>query len=44
VTEDPGAPDEASKQGDFKIRFGLGLVKSYLFTQDVVQVTMKYHR
>jgi glutathione-independent formaldehyde dehydrogenase len=24
VTEDPGATDEASKQGSLKIRFGLG--------------------
>jgi hypothetical protein len=26
VTEDPGATDEASKQGSLKIRFGLGKI------------------
>jgi glutathione-independent formaldehyde dehydrogenase len=34
VTEDPGATDEASKQGSLKIRFGLGWAKTILFTQD----------
>jgi glutathione-independent formaldehyde dehydrogenase len=31
VTEDPGATDEASKQGSLKIRFGLGWAKSHSF-------------
>jgi glutathione-independent formaldehyde dehydrogenase len=33
VTEDPGATDEASKQGSLKIRFGLGW-EIPSFTQD----------
>lgn len=43
VTEDPGAPDEASKEGSLKIRFGLGWAKSHSFHTGQTPV-MKYHR
>jgi glutathione-independent formaldehyde dehydrogenase len=43
VTEDPGATDEASKQGSLKIRFGLGWAKSHSFHTGQTPV-MKYHR
>ena len=43
VTEDPGAPDESSKQGSLKIRFGLGWAKSHSFHTGQTPV-MKYHR
>jgi glutathione-independent formaldehyde dehydrogenase len=42
VTEDPGATDEASKQGSLKIRFGLGWAKSSFHTGQTP--VMKYHR
>ncbi|MCW3097803.1 MAG: aldehyde dismutase, partial [Chthonomonadaceae bacterium] len=31
VTDDPGAKDEAAKQGNLRIRFGLGWSKSHRF-------------
>ena len=43
VTEDPGATDEASKQGSLKIRFGLGWAKSHSFHTGQTPV-MKYNR
>lgn len=43
VTEDPGAVDEAAKQGSLKIRFGLGWAKSHSFHTGQTP-TMKYHR
>jgi glutathione-independent formaldehyde dehydrogenase len=43
VTEDPGATDEAAKQGSLKIRFGLGWAKSHSFHTGQTP-TMKYHR
>ncbi|MCW5961587.1 MAG: formaldehyde dehydrogenase, glutathione-independent [Pyrinomonadaceae bacterium] len=43
VTEDPGAEDEAAKQGSLKIRFGLGWAKSHSFHTGQTP-TMKYHR
>src|SRR5699024_2807609 len=32
VTEDPGAPDEAAKEGSLSVRLGLGWAKSHYFT------------
>ncbi|SJL82924.1 formaldehyde dehydrogenase, glutathione-independent [Vibrio palustris] len=43
VTEDPGAQDEASKQGALSMRFGLGWAKSHSFHTGQCPV-MKYHR
>ncbi len=43
VTEDPGASDKAAKQGNLKIRFGLGWAKSHSFYTGQCPV-MKYHR
>ncbi|KGK42763.1 aldehyde dismutase [Nitrincola sp. A-D6] len=43
VTEDPGAVDEASKQGNLSMRFGLGWAKSHSFHTGQCPV-MKYHR
>lgn len=43
VTEDPGAVDGAAKQGNLKIRFGLGWAKSHCFHTGQCPV-MKYHR
>ncbi|MUL41121.1 formaldehyde dehydrogenase, glutathione-independent [Streptomonospora sp. PA3] len=43
VTGDPGAPDEAAKQGSLSIRFGLGWAKSHAFFTGQCPV-MKYHR
>jgi glutathione-independent formaldehyde dehydrogenase len=43
VTGDPGAPDEAAKQGSLSIRIGLGWAKSQSFTTGQCPV-MRYHR
>ncbi|KII00262.1 aldehyde dismutase [Streptomonospora alba] len=43
VTGDPGAPDEAAKEGSLSIRFGLGWAKSHAFFTGQCPV-MKYHR
>ncbi len=43
VTEDPGATDEAAKQGNLKVRFGLGWAKSHRFYTGQTPV-LKYNR
>jgi len=43
VTEDPGAIDEAAKQGSLSLRLGLGWAKSITFATGQCPV-MKYHR
>jgi glutathione-independent formaldehyde dehydrogenase len=43
VTGDPGAVDEAAKQGSLSIRIGLGWAKSHSFTTGQCPV-MRYHR
>src|SRR3954468_16429810 len=43
VTGDPGAVDDAAKQGSLSIRIGLGWAKSQSFTTGQCPV-MKYHR
>lgn len=43
VTEDPGAHDDAAKQGSLSMRFGLGWAKSHSFHTGQCPV-MKYHR
>ncbi|MEY2532150.1 MAG: glutathione-independent formaldehyde dehydrogenase [bacterium] len=43
VTGDPGAHDEAAKQGSLSIRIGLGWAKSHYFATGQCPV-MKYHR
>jgi len=43
VTEDPGAAEEAAKQGALSMRFGLGWAKSHSFHTGQCPV-MKYHR
>ena len=43
VTEDPGATDDAAKQGSLSMRFGLGWAKSHSFHTGQCPV-MKYHR
>ncbi|MFD0776000.1 formaldehyde dehydrogenase, glutathione-independent [Streptomonospora algeriensis] len=43
VTGDPGAPNEAAKEGSLSIRFGLGWAKSHAFFTGQCPV-MKYHR
>ncbi|GAA4889123.1 formaldehyde dehydrogenase, glutathione-independent [Streptomonospora salina] len=43
VTGDPGAPDEAAKEGSLSLRFGLGWAKSHAFFTGQCPV-MKYHR
>ena len=43
VTGDPGAVDEAAKEGSLSIRLGLGWAKSHAFTTGQCPV-MKYHR
>ncbi len=43
VTEDPGAVDEAARQGALSMRFGLGWAKSHSFHTGQCPV-MKYHR
>jgi len=43
VTGDPGAPDEAAKEGSLSIRIGLGWAKSHSFMTGQTPV-MKYHR
>ncbi|MET7991663.1 formaldehyde dehydrogenase, glutathione-independent [Amycolatopsis sp. NPDC005232] len=43
VTGDPGAADEAARQGSLSIRIGLGWAKSHSFTTGQCPV-MKYHR
>jgi glutathione-independent formaldehyde dehydrogenase len=43
VTGDPGAHDEAAKQGSLSIRIGLGWAKSHSFATGQCPV-MKYHR
>lgn len=43
VTEDPGSKDEAAKQGNLKMRFGLGWAKSHRFFTGQTPV-LKYNR
>jgi glutathione-independent formaldehyde dehydrogenase len=43
VTGDPGAADDAAKQGSLSIRIGLGWAKSHTFTTGQCPV-MRYHR
>ncbi|MCW3064630.1 MAG: formaldehyde dehydrogenase, glutathione-independent [Solirubrobacterales bacterium] len=43
VTGDPGAKDEAARQGSLSIRIGLGWAKSHTFATGQTPV-MKYHR
>jgi glutathione-independent formaldehyde dehydrogenase len=43
VTGDPGAVDEAAKQGSLSIRIGLGWAKSHTFVTGQCPV-MRYHR
>jgi glutathione-independent formaldehyde dehydrogenase len=43
VTDDPGAKDEAAKEGALSMRFGLGWAKSHSFHTGQCPV-MKYHR
>ena len=43
VTEDPGSTDEAAKQGNLKMRFGLGWAKSHRFYTGQTPV-LKYNR
>jgi glutathione-independent formaldehyde dehydrogenase len=43
VTGDPGAPDDAAKEGSLSIRIGLGWAKSQSFTTGQCPV-MRYHR
>jgi len=43
VTGDPGASDDAAKEGSLSIRFGLGWSKSHAFFTGQCP-TMKYHR
>jgi glutathione-independent formaldehyde dehydrogenase len=43
VTEDPGSKDEAAKQGNLKLRFGLGWAKSHRFATGQTPV-LKYNR
>jgi glutathione-independent formaldehyde dehydrogenase len=43
VTGDPGAKDDAAKEGSLKIRIGLGWAKSHSFYTGQCPV-MKYHR
>jgi glutathione-independent formaldehyde dehydrogenase len=43
VTEDPGSKDEAAKQGNLKMRFGLGWAKSHRFATGQTPV-LKYNR
>jgi glutathione-independent formaldehyde dehydrogenase len=43
VTGDPGAVDEAAKEGSLSIRIGLGWAKSHSFTTGQCPV-MRYHR
>ncbi|XXF78158.1 formaldehyde dehydrogenase, glutathione-independent [Myxococcaceae bacterium GXIMD 01537] len=43
VTEDPGAKDEAAKQGNLRMRFGLGWAKSHRFYTGQTPV-LRYNR
>jgi glutathione-independent formaldehyde dehydrogenase len=43
VTEDPGSKDEAARQGNLKMRFGLGWAKSHRFYTGQTPV-LKYNR
>jgi glutathione-independent formaldehyde dehydrogenase len=43
VTGDPGAPNEAAREGSLSIRIGLGWAKSHSFTTGQCPV-MRYHR
>jgi glutathione-independent formaldehyde dehydrogenase len=43
VTEDPGAPEEAARQGNLRMRFGLGWAKSHRFSTGQTPV-LKYNR
>jgi glutathione-independent formaldehyde dehydrogenase len=43
VTEDPGSKDEAAKQGNLKVRIGLGWAKSHRFYTGQTPV-LKYNR
>lgn len=43
VTEDPGAHDEAARQGNLRMRFGLGWAKSHRFSTGQTPV-LRYNR
>lgn len=43
VTEDPGAKDEAARQGNLRMRFGLGWAKSHRFATGQTPV-LRYNR
>ncbi|MGH9795790.1 MAG: formaldehyde dehydrogenase, glutathione-independent [Candidatus Acidiferrales bacterium] len=43
VTEDPGSKDEAARQGDLRMRFGLGWAKSHRFYTGQTPV-LRYNR
>jgi glutathione-independent formaldehyde dehydrogenase len=43
VTEDPGAPEEAAREGNLRMRFGLGWAKSHRFSTGQTPV-LKYNR
>jgi glutathione-independent formaldehyde dehydrogenase len=43
VTEDPGAHDEAAKQGNLRMRLGLGWAKSHRFATGQTPV-LRYNR
>lgn len=43
VTEDPGAKDDAAKQGNLRMRFGLGWAKSHRFATGQTPV-LRYNR
>jgi glutathione-independent formaldehyde dehydrogenase len=43
VTEDPGSKDEAAKQGNLRMRFGLGWAKSHRFSTGQTPV-LRYNR
>jgi glutathione-independent formaldehyde dehydrogenase len=43
VTEDPGAADTAARQGNLRMRFGLGWAKSHRFATGQTPV-LRYHR
>lgn len=43
VTEDPGAKDEAARQGNLRLRFGLGWAKSHRFYTGQTPVLRYFH-
>jgi glutathione-independent formaldehyde dehydrogenase len=43
VTEDPGAQEEAARQGNLRMRFGLGWAKSHRFSTGQTPV-LRYNR